>query len=81
MYTNFDEKHQTGRDMAPVALACSTSAIPEAAREESLAAFDHTCLFFLGIPGKQFLEEYDADRIDPSTPHLAEVLDMLSFVR
>jgi len=54
--------------------------IRAATEEEGREAFDHTCWYFLAMRGVEFLELWDAGKIDPALPNLSSVLLMLPFV-
>jgi len=55
-------------------------AIRAATEDEGKDAFDFTCRYFLNMPGADFLELWDAGKIDPTLPNLSSVLTMLPFV-
>ena len=67
--------------MASIAVGTQSATIPEASEQESAAAFDFTCRFYLNMPGPEFLALWDAGKIDSSVPGTSNVILMLPFVR
>jgi hypothetical protein len=56
--------------------------VPEATREELIAAFDHTATRYLGLSGDEFLRRLDAHELpDEDDPLVRKVLGRLDLVR